>query len=126
MSRLRRAPRVYLPFALLTMFGPLLGMLLQGEPIHPKPAGLAFVALLLWALARGSVLSWGLLLLWNVFVVFSIAAIAAGSGGDLLLPSAPLLLLLAVGSAGMLLTPSMRAHVGLRRIPPSGTHHALQ
>jgi hypothetical protein len=113
MSSVRRAPPVYVPFALLTMFGPLVIMLVQGDPIRPKVAGLAFVVFLLWALARGSVLSWGLLLLWNVFVVFSIAAV---SGGELLLPSAPLLLLLALGSAVMLLMPSMRAHVGLRRV----------
>lgn len=94
------------------MFGPLLVMLLQGDAIHPKAAGLAFVVFLLFALARGSVLSWGLLLLWNLFVVFSIAA---ASGGHLLFPRAPLLLLTAVSSALMLLAPSMREHIGIRR-----------
>jgi hypothetical protein len=107
------------PFALLTMVGPLLIMLLQGDPIQARPAGLAFVVFLLWALARGSAVSWVLFLLWNLFLAFSTAAV---SRGNLLLPSAPLLLLLALGSAVMLLTPSMLAHVGLR---PSGTHQAV-
>ena len=52
MSSLRRVPRVYVPLAVTTMFGPLLIILLQGDPIDPKAAGLAFVVLLLWAPAR--------------------------------------------------------------------------
>lgn len=117
-TRLRQLPRTYVPFALLTMFGPLLVMLVQGEAIHPSVPGLAFVALLLVGLARRSVLAWGLLLIWNLFVTLAVALVSGGGssgGGEGLLPSAPLLLLLGLISVGMLLSPSMRAHVGIRR-----------
>lgn len=111
--------RVYVPFAVLTMFGPLPIMLLQHDPIHAKPAGLAFVAILLVALARRSVISWTLLLLWNVFLVFA-AAPALGSPGMSI--GAPLLSLLGLSCAAMQLTPSMREHVRLSRRRSSGRH----
>jgi hypothetical protein len=112
---------VYLPFAVLTMFGPLPIMLLQHDPIHAKPAGLAFVAILLAALARRSVISWTLLLLWNVFLVFA-AAPALGSPG--MTVGAPLLSLLGLSCAAMQLTPSMRDHVGLASRQTPGQHPA--
>ena len=105
----RRLPRTYFPFALLTMFGPLLGMVVAGDSIHPSVPGLAFVALLLLGLARGSGTAWLLLFLWNVFVVVSVVGV---SGGTLLL-SGVLLLLNTVLSVVLLLSPSLRAHLGL-------------
>ena len=108
----RRLPRSYLAFVLVSVFGPLLVMLIQGDRIRPSIGGLAIVALLLVGLARGSLIAWALLLLWNVFLAFSVAAT---SGGDWLLPSAPLLLLVAAVSAPLLLPSSMVEHVGLRR-----------
>ena len=90
-------------------------MLIQGDKIRPSAGGLLIVALLLVGLARGSLTAWALLLLWNVFVGLSVAV---ASSGAWLLPSAPLLLLVAVGSAGLLLSPSMRELVGFRRWTP--------
>lgn len=108
---------MYLPFAALTIFGPLPIMLIQHDPIHPKPVGLAFVAILVMALARRSVISWTLLLLWNVFLGLA-AAPALGSPGTTV--GAPLLSLLGLSCAAMQLTPSMRGYVGLpRRRTPS-------
>lgn len=112
MTRERRLPGVYVPFAVLTMFGPLPIMLLQHDPIHVKPAGLAFVAILLIALARHSLISWSLLLLWNLFLVFATGG-ALGTAG--MTVGAPLLFLLALSCTAMQVTPSMRHHVGLGR-----------
>ena len=106
---LRQLPRAYVPFALLTVFGPLLVMLVQGDQIRPSAGGLAFLALLLLGLARRSRLAWGLLLAWNGFLVLAVAAALGGSG---VLLSAPLLLLVGLGSIGLLLSPSMRQHLG--------------
>ena len=106
-------PHTYLPFVLLTVAAPPLIMLVHGDRIHPSAPGLAFVALLLLGLARGSVVSWTLLLLWNLFLSFAIAA-ATGAG---MLWSAPLLLLVALASAALLLSSSMRRHVGVSRRP---------
>jgi hypothetical protein len=112
---------VYVPFAVLTMFGPLPIMLLQHDPIHVKPAGLAFVAIVLVALARRSAISWTLLLLWNVFLLFAPLP-ALGSAG--MTVGAPLMSLLGLICAAMQLTPSMRDHVGLSRGRTSGRHPA--
>jgi hypothetical protein len=109
------------PFAVLAMFGTLPIMLLQHNPIHAKPAGLGFVAILLVALARRSIVSWSLLLLWNVFLMF--AAVAA-LGSARMTVGAPLLLLLGLSCAALQLTPSMREHVGLFRGRASGRHPA--
>ena len=99
-----------MPFAVLTMFGPLPVMLLQHDPIHVKPAGLVLVAILLVALARRSLVSWSLLLLWNVFLLFATGG-ALGTQG--MTVGAPLLFLLALSCAAMQLMPSMRHHAGL-------------
>jgi hypothetical protein len=120
-SSLRQLPRTYVPFALLTMFGPLLIMLVQGDAIHPSAPGLAFVALLLLALARRALLAWILLLAWNLFFAF---AVAGASGWTF--PSAPLFLLLGLISAGLLLSPSMRQHVGIRRPRAARPHQAAR
>jgi hypothetical protein len=105
----RELPRTYFPFALLTMFGPLLGMVAAGDSVHPSVAGLAFVALLLWGLARASGIAWLLLLLWNAFVVVSVV----GVSGSTVSLGGVLLLLTAVPSVLLLLSPSMRAHLGV-------------
>jgi hypothetical protein len=42
---------------------------ITGQKVQPKPAGLVFVAFVLWALGRGSVFAWGLSLLWSLFVL---------------------------------------------------------
>lgn len=113
---------MYLPFALLTMFGPLGIMVLQHDPIHAKPAGIAFVAILLFAVLRGSLISWTLVLLWNAFLVFAAAAAVSHPGSVTL--GAPLLPLLGLSCAAMQLTPSMRHHVGLGPRDDAGQHPA--
>ena len=106
-------PRTYLPFVLLTVAAPPLIMLVHGDRIHPSAPGLAFVALLLLGLARGSVVSWTLLLLWNLLMLLAIAA-ATGAGMQW---SAPVLLMVALASVALLLSSSMRRHVGVSRGP---------
>jgi hypothetical protein len=80
-----------------------------------KPGGLAFVAVLLFALARHSLISWTLLLLWNVLVVFAAAPALTHPGG--ITVGAPPLPLLGLSCAALQLTPSMRQHVGLGGSP---------
>lgn len=111
---------MYVPLAALTMFGPLPVMLLQHDPVHAKPAGLVFVAILLTALARRSVISYMLLLLWNVFLGLS-GSLALGPGMTV---GAPLLALLGLSCAAMQLSPSMRDHVGLTRRQAPGRQPA--
>jgi hypothetical protein len=115
---LHRIPRSYWAFVVLSVVVPPLTMVVTGQKLEPKLGGLAIVGLILWALARGSLFAWGLSLLWNLFLLLSIAAIGA-SGLEL---SGVLLLLTAAASVGVLLSPSMRGHVGLRR----RRHAALQ
>jgi hypothetical protein len=102
---------VYLAFVPVTVFGPPLVVLIDGDRIRPSLGGLAIVALLLLALPRGSLIAWLLLLLWNLFIALSVAV---ASGGEWLLPGAALSLLVAAVSSALLLTPSMLEHVGLR------------
>lgn len=99
------------------MFGPLLGMVVAGDTVDPSAPGLAFVALLLLGLARGSRTAWLLLFLWNAFVVLSVAGV---SGGTVLLGGVFLLLNAAV-SVALLLSPSMRSHVGAGHRRPAAT-----
>jgi hypothetical protein len=96
------------------MFGPLLGMVVVGDTVRPSIPGLAFVALLLLGLARGSHVAWLILLVWNAFVVLSVI----GTAGSTLLLGATFLLLNGVLSLALLLSPSMRRHLGAQR-PPS-------
>jgi hypothetical protein len=104
-------PRTYIPFALLTLFGMLPAMLIDHSGIHPSAAGLALIAMLLFGVARGHVLPWALLLIWNLFLVLTVVALSGGSW----LPGTPLVLLNGVLGLALGLTPSMRIHVGLPR-----------
>jgi hypothetical protein len=93
------------------MFGPLASMMAAGDTIRPSAAGLAFVALLLLGLARGSHVAWLILLVWNAFAVLSVI----GAGGGTLLLGAAFLLLNGVLSLALLLSPSMRGHLRTQR-----------
>jgi hypothetical protein len=107
-------PTHLFPLAILTLFGSLPAMLIDGESIRPSAAGLAVIALLLVGVARGSMLAWTLLVIWNAFVVLAVAAAFGGSW----LAGAPLLLLVnAIVCLALLLAPSMRAHLGAQRTP---------
>ena len=107
----RRLPRTYIAFALLTLFGMLPPMLIDHNSIHPSAPGLAFIALLLVAIARGHALAWSLLLIWNAFLVLTFV----GASGGTWLPGTPLVLLNGLLGLALLLAPSMRTLVGLRR-----------
>jgi hypothetical protein len=115
----RRLPRTYMAFAFLTLFGVVPAMLIDHDTIRPSAAGLAVMALLLLAVARGHLFAWALLLLWNGFFVLSVVAVAlsdvAGSGGGTASPGDPLLVLNFGLCLALQLTPSMRAQVGLQR-----------
>jgi hypothetical protein len=106
-------------FAFLTLFGVVPAMLIDHDSIRPSAAGLAVIALLLLAVARGHLFAWALLLLWNGFFVLSVVAVAlsdaAGSGGGPASPGDPLLVLNFGLCLALQLTPSMRAQVGLQR-----------
>jgi hypothetical protein len=107
----RRLPRIFFPLAILTIFGTLPAMLIDGDSIRPSAAGLVVIALLLVGVARGSTVAWTLLVIWNAFVVLAVAAAFGGSW----LAGAPLLLVNAILCLALLLAPSMRAHLGARR-----------
>jgi hypothetical protein len=117
----RRLPRIYLPFAALTTFGPLPVMLLQHDPIHVHGVALAIDLGLLAAIAEGSTVAWTLVLLWNGFL--TLAVVFASTSGGSMTVGAPLFALLGMSCAAMQLSPAMRAHVGLKRrsVPPAGT-----
>jgi hypothetical protein len=97
------------------------GGLSSKRALHPSAPGLVFVALLLLGLARRSLVAWSLLLAWNAFMAVAVAAI---SGGTWLLPSGPLFVLIALTSVGLLASPSMLQHVGIRRQRSSGPRRA--
>jgi len=107
----KQLPRTYMPFALVTMTGTPIVMLIQGDTLHPSVPGLVFVALLLLGVARRSLVAWSLLLAWNTFTVL---AVAAASSGTWLLPTGPLYVLIGLTSVGLLTSPSMLQHVGIR------------
>jgi hypothetical protein len=86
-------------------------MLVDHHSIRPSAGGVAFVAVLLLAVARGRVFAWALLLIWNAFLLLSVLAVSGGSW----LPGMPLLALNAFLCLALQLAPSMRAHLGLRR-----------
>ncbi len=107
----RRLPRTYIAFAFLTLFGMLPPTLIDHNSIHPSAPGLAFIALLLVAIARGHALAWSLLLIWNAFLILTFV----GASGGTWLPGTPLVLLNGLLGLALLLAPSMRTLVGLRR-----------
>lgn len=107
---------MYLVFVAWMVLGALAIQFLQHDPLQAKPA--VFTAILLVTLARGSRISWTLLLVWNLLAGFSAAAALAGSGWTV---GAPLLSLLGLSCAALLLTPSMRHHVGLGHSHGAGT-----
>jgi hypothetical protein len=109
-----RLPHSYWAFVLLSFGAPPLIMVITGQKIQPRAAALVFVALILWALGRGSMFAWGLSLLWNAVLLLAFAAVGA-TGVSL---SGVLLLLTTAVSLWALLSPSMRELVGLRRQPP--------
>ena len=115
---MREVPyRTFVPLALLIMFGPLVVMLIDGDPIHPSVSGLAILALLLVGVSRGSAVAWTLLLVWSGFV-FLVVLIAIGWPWSF---GAVLLLAQSLACALLLLSPSLRRHV---RRPISHPHPA--
>jgi hypothetical protein len=83
-------------------------MAATGQHVAPN-AGVAILALLLWGVARRSWLSWSLLLIWNVFYVLAIALVVPGGS---ISASGLAILACSALAAGLLLSPSMRAHLG--------------
>jgi len=67
----RRLPRTYFALAVVTMSGILPAMLVDHDSIHQSAPGLVLIALLLIAVARGHVVGWALLLIWNAFLVLT-------------------------------------------------------
>jgi hypothetical protein len=107
----RRLPRTFIAFAVVTLFGMLPAMLVNHDGIDPSAPGLAFIALLLIAIARGHAFAWALLLIWNVFLLLTVVAVTGGTWA----PGTPLILANGILGLMLQLAPSMRAHMGLRR-----------
>jgi len=82
------------------------------------PAGVAFELLLLWGLARGSMLCWVLLLVESAFGFLAPLGVI-GAGGNVMWANAAALIVPCLAQVVLLLTRSMRAHVRIAR-PPSG------
>jgi len=113
MSRLPRVCRAFIAIELTQGV-----LLLALNHTRLVPAGAAFALLLLWGLARGSMLCWVLLLVENAFgFIAPLGLIAAG--GNVIWANAAALIVPCLAQIVLLLTRSMRAHVGIAR-PPSG------
>lgn len=114
-----RLPRIYLPFVVLTVCQPLL--FIVAGVTHGPDRGLWLMILLLFGLAWGSRVAWGLLVVLNLFPLLAVG-LAAGSSGHTLWGNVALLLLTGLALEAMLLAPAMRHHVGVGRPrPASGT-----
>jgi hypothetical protein len=108
---LGRLPRTYHAFALVFLVGAPVAMLASGDRIEHFWRGLAIVLFLLWRLARRGHIVWALLLVWNTFLALSAIAIGGPGGWTV---GAPLMLACSAACVVLLLTPSMREHVGVR------------
>lgn len=108
----RALPRTYYAFALVLLAGFPGAMLAQGQRIEHFWRGLVIVLFLLWRLERRGRIVWTLMVVWNAFLV--LAVLGTGDPGSWT-TGAPLLLACALASVALLLSPSMRAYVGVRR-----------
>lgn len=104
-------PSTYHALALLLLVGVPVAMLASGNRIEHFWRGTAIVLFLLWRLARRGHIVWALLIAWNAFLALTVIGIGGPGGWTV---AAPLMLACAAGSLALLLTPSMRAYVGVR------------
>jgi hypothetical protein len=107
---LRRLPRTYLAFVLLSICGPVLVVANGGGRLTGSGAAVVVVALLLFGLARGSRTVWGLFVAFGAVGMLSTFSVSGGG----LPPNVLCLLAYNVGSLALLLSPPMRQHVGIR------------
>ena len=107
----RQLPRNYYAFALVLLVGYPLAMIVNGQRIEHFGRGLAIVSFMLWRLARRGHIMWALLLVWNVVMVLAFVGTADPSSWT---PGAPLFFLCMIAPVALLLSRSMREHVGVR------------
>ena len=109
----RQLPGTYYAFTVITVAGFPVAMLANGQRVEHFWRGLAIVVFFLWRVERRGRVIWTLMVVWNAFV--ALAIIGTGDPGSWT-SGAPLLLACAFMSIALLLSPSMRDHVGLRAI----------
>ena len=94
--------------------------------VRLSPLGVPVTLLLLVGLAYGRPLAWGILLFWNTVMLGVVIALAASSGGHLLIANIAVMVLSGVALELTLLSEPMRRHVrarglALRPSPPVAT-----
>jgi hypothetical protein len=108
----RRLRDVLFLYVVLSVLQPAL-FVLVGALHHPNGRGLAFIAVLLVALAFGSRIAWVILLALNALPLLGVLGAAFGSG--VLWSHVVVIVLTGVALEATLLSPAMRQHVGSRR-----------
>jgi hypothetical protein len=88
---------------------------LVGALHHPNERGMAFLAVLLLALAYGSRIAWGLLV---VLDAIPLLAVGAAAGPGVVWSHVVVVVLTGVALETTLLSPAMRRHVSSRRNRP--------
>ena len=119
---LRQLPHTYAALAVLMMVGPLV-KLADGGTINASVVEWIVFGLLLLGLTRRWLGSWVLLLAWKGLYVVTAPALRPSPGPAIGLPRDGLLFALCVLCLGLVLSPSMRQYVGIRRRTP-GPHAA--
>jgi hypothetical protein len=107
----RRLPDVFFVYVTLTVLQPTL-FVLVGALDHLNKRGIAFMVVLLLALAVRSRIAWVLLIVLNAIPLLAIGAILAPS---VLWSHVAVMVLTGVALEATLLSPAMRQHVGSRR-----------
>ena len=106
----RRTPGVFLLFVGLTVLQPAL-FVLVGALGHPNTGGIAFMVVLVLALAYGSRLAWVLLIVLNAIPLL---AIGAAFGPGVLWSHVVVMVVTGVALEATLCSRAMREHIGRR------------
>jgi hypothetical protein len=105
------------------MLGPLV-KLAQGGTMHASVVEWVVFGLLLLGLTRRWLGSWVLLLAWNGLYIVTSLALRPSPGPTVGLPHDGLLFALCVLCLGLVLSPSMRRYIGIRRSHTPGPRAA--
>jgi len=108
----RRLPDALFLYVVLSVLQPAL-FVLVGALHHPNERGIAFMAVLLLALVCGSRIAWVMLLALNALPLLAVLGAPFGSG--VLWSHVVVIVLTGVVLEAILMSPTMREHVGGRR-----------
>jgi hypothetical protein len=114
---LRQLPHTYAALAVLMLLAPLV-KLAHGGTIHASVVEWIVFGLLLLGLTRRWLGSWVPLLAWNGLYIVASLALRPSPGPTIGLPHDGLLFALCVLCLGLVLSPSMRQYIGIRRRTP--------